>query len=53
MSESLFSKVAGVIPTILLRKKFQHRYFSVNFRNFSEQFFLYNTKIGLDWVNMV
>ena len=32
--ESLFNKVAGVIPTTLLKKRLQHRCFPVNIAKF-------------------
>ena len=32
--ESLFNKVAGMRPTTLLKKRFWHRYFPVNFAEF-------------------
>ena len=46
VSESLFSKVASLKPYKFIKKRLQHRYFSVNIANFLRKFYLKNTTGG-------
>ena len=49
MPESLFNEVAGLRPAALLKKRFCHRCFSVNFVKFLRAPFLQNTSGGCFW----
>ena len=46
MLESLFNKVAGMKDCNCIKKRFQHRCFSVNLTKFSRTAFLQNTSDG-------
>ena len=46
---SFFNKVAGLKPETLLRKRFRHRCFPVNFAKILRTLFLQNTSSGCFW----
>ena len=55
MPESIFNKVAGLKPATLLKKRFWHNRFPVNFMKFLRTTFLQNTsgRMPLEGVHLL